>query len=155
MNADPLNPLMTPIYYEAHVTVEPCFGERLEALNKLVAHSGFRVANLVMLGKNYPNQKDSFISGRDPTAEMMTVRVFDLVKRLVLEGFQVYRFKIEATLFDTKRHEKEPKDVQETKTTKPPTVRTMPDRFIEPPPDRHDPNERFQGEFGDQADVPF
>ena len=90
------------LYYECHVTIEPVFGERLEFLKKLAETYTFRVANLVMLGKDFPNQKDSFCSARHSRLETLRELMLLFVHAAKETGFKVFRYKLEATLFDTK-----------------------------------------------------
>lgn len=91
-------------YYEAHVTIEPVFDERLEELKMLTAIHGFRVADLLLQrrksDKEQRSSKDSFCTGRSSDLDDLFDRMTDMVKHLELLGFQVWRQKIEAVLFD-------------------------------------------------------
>jgi hypothetical protein len=90
------------MYYECHVTVEPVFGERLEELKSLADSCSFRVANLVMLDKDFPNQKDSFCSARHKDLQTLGDLMLRFVGALKIKEYKVFRYKLEATLFDTK-----------------------------------------------------
>lgn len=93
-------------YYEAHVTVEPVFEERLE-LFKVICHDyKFRVANLLMQKRKGDTEErsknDSFCTGRGISYTDIEKRMLKLVDRLAKEGFKVWRYKIESTLLDSR-----------------------------------------------------
>ncbi len=90
------------LYYECHVTTEPVVGERLIELEKLAALYTFRVANLVMLEKDTPNQRDAFCSARSLSLFILENLMMHFVETLKRNDFTVFRYKLEATLFDTK-----------------------------------------------------
>lgn len=97
---------MTPLYYEAHVTVEPVFGDRLEALKKLASHHGFRVADLIMKkspeGEETSSQKDSFCSAKSFQLTDLTARMQSFLLALTWSGFTLYRYKVEYAVIDSK-----------------------------------------------------
>lgn len=93
-------------YYEAHVTVEPVFEDRLERF-KVVCHDyKFRVANLLMQKRREDTEErsknDSFCTGRGISYTDIKTRMLSLVDRLQKEGFKVWRYKIESTLLDSR-----------------------------------------------------
>lgn len=93
-------------YYEAHVTVEPVFEDRLE-LFKVICHDyKFRVANLLMQKRAQDTEErsknDSFCTGRGISYTDTKKRMLALVARLEKEGFKVWRYKIESTLMDSR-----------------------------------------------------
>jgi NTP pyrophosphatase (non-canonical NTP hydrolase) len=104
-------------YYEAHVTVEPVFEERLEEF-KIICHDyKFRVANLLMQKRKSDTEErsknDSFCTGRGISDTDMEKRMMKLVNRLEKEGFKVWRYKIESTLLDSRYDDsKRPLDKQ-------------------------------------------
>lgn len=100
---------MTPLYYEAHVTLHPEFDEnRLRYLDATAALSEFRRAKLLMVRGNDKNiayedsKKDLFLSARDGDYATITQKTNRVVADLRARGFQVLRAKIEAALMDTK-----------------------------------------------------
>lgn len=93
-------------YYEAHVTVEPCFDEGL-ARFKVICHDyKFHVASLIMQKRKEDTEErskyDSFCTGRGISYTDIETRMLELVKRLQKEGFAVWRYKIESTLLDSR-----------------------------------------------------
>lgn len=93
---------MTPLYYEAHVTVEPLDGDALDRFRATCAEYDFRVADLFMRsGKR--SDVDSFCTGRHVDYGVLALRMFDLVSSLKRAGVKVWRWKIESALLDSKR----------------------------------------------------
>lgn len=93
-------------YYECHVTVAPVFGERLDEFKKIASQFSFRVADLLM--KKRPDAAlevspyDSFCTGRGKHYEDVRKRCELLVLTLKSNGFDVWRYKIEDTMLDSK-----------------------------------------------------
>lgn len=93
------------LYFEAHVTVEPLFEERLEQFRELAQKHQFRVAELLM--KKRPedtperSQHDSFCTGRSKNYRDLSNRMQDLVVALQQAGIQVWRYKVEETVLDS------------------------------------------------------
>ena len=94
------------IYYECHVTIEPVFDERLEALKDIVRPFGFQVADLLMLKKQNASpersKQDTFCTGRDKAYRAIHDRMMSLVEKLTLEGYDVWRYKIESVILDVR-----------------------------------------------------
>jgi len=95
---------MNPIYYESHVTVEPCFGDELKTFNQISGQFGFRVADLFLQKDRTVtperSNKDSFCTGKDKNYEDLKLRMDCLVTKLEKYNIQVWRAKIEAILYD-------------------------------------------------------
>ena len=95
-------------YYEAHVTIEPAFGARLELFRALCQAQQFHVATLVMrkrkTAKPKSSDEDAFCTGRSISYSDIEVRMFKLVASLKENGFIVRRYKIENTVLDS-RHD--------------------------------------------------
>lgn len=91
-------------YFEAHVTVEPVFEERLEHLRVLADSFGFKVADLLLQRRKTDQEqrsaKDSFCTGRSQEFEELLRRMKNMATELERAGFQVWRQKIEAVLYD-------------------------------------------------------
>lgn len=98
-------------YYEAHVTVEPVFEDRLESFRVICHDYKFRVANLLMQKRAHDTEErsknDSFCTGRGISYTDTKRRMLALVERLEKEGFKVWRYKIESTLLDSRYDDSE------------------------------------------------
>jgi len=102
------------IYHEAHVTIEPVFGERLELFRSICKDHGFKAANLLMQKDRTAtaerSDKDTFCTGhgKGDLYGMIDIasRMTDLVAHLRGRGFVVWREKIEQVVHDVK-HERE------------------------------------------------
>lgn len=93
------------LYYEAHVTIDPVEGVRLEFFRDLCATHRFRVAELLMrkpCGKLAPSTDDSFCTGRDAALEPLSQRTLALVADAQRHGYRVRRYKIEEALVDVR-----------------------------------------------------
>lgn len=93
-------------YYEAHITVEPVFGERLEQFKEVCKTYDFHVAILLMQKRQADtserSSKDSFCTGRSISYSDLEDRTLAMVKTLQEAGFTVWRYKIESTLLDSR-----------------------------------------------------
>jgi NTP pyrophosphatase (non-canonical NTP hydrolase) len=93
-------------YYEAHVTVEPVFDDKLERFKVICHDYKFRVATLLMQKRKQDTEKrsknDAFCTGRGISLTDIKKRMMDLVIRLEKEGFKVWRYKIESTILDSR-----------------------------------------------------
>ena len=92
-------------YYEAHVTVEPVFGERLERMKVIAKEFGFRVATLLMQKRpeDTPerSKNDTFCTGRSIARSDLEDRMVGMMTKLREEGFALWRHKIESTISDS------------------------------------------------------
>ncbi len=97
---------ISKLYYEAHVTIEPVFGERLEEAKKLGAFYGFKVGDLLMRKREEDTEErsknDTFMTGHGTSLTNVTFRVRRLVQMLQMNGFKVWRYKIEDTVMDSR-----------------------------------------------------
>jgi len=95
-----------PLYYEAHVTIEPVFDERLENFRKICELYEFRVADLLFKKRKHDTPQrssfDAFCTGRSKEYEDLQSRTCSLVNELKNNNFEVWRYKIESTLLDSK-----------------------------------------------------
>jgi hypothetical protein len=92
--------MISGMYYEAHVTIDPVSGERLQDFKMIAGQYGFRVADLIKVNGE-PSAKDSFCSARNRNYESMVMNTVDLVRSLRVHGFKVRRYKMEDTLCDS------------------------------------------------------
>lgn len=95
------------LYYESHVTIEPPHhADDLDSIKGLCRAHGFRIAELLM--QKRPNdtpersKHDTFCSTRSVDLEVLQRRMFDFVRAVVEAGYQVWRYKIEDVIIDSK-----------------------------------------------------
>lgn len=93
-------------YYEAHVTIEPVFEDRLDSFKEICKCFGFHVAILLLKKRkeDLPERsaEDSFCTGRSYSYQDIEYRMLSLIKILGESGFKVWRYKIEITLIDSR-----------------------------------------------------
>lgn len=106
--ASAARPSTARLYYEAHVTIEPVFGDRLFYARVIAEKHKFKVADLLMKKREEDTEerskKDTFITGHGKQFEDIVSRLNALVAELRAEGYKVWRYKIEDTLLDS-RHD--------------------------------------------------
>jgi len=102
--------IVTELYFESHITIEPIFDEnRLELFKKVIASYNFKAAKLYMLKggeKGIPNSKDSFCTARSKDYHKLCYDTHVCIIALQHLGFTVFRYKIENTLIDSKIDDK-------------------------------------------------
>lgn len=99
-----------PIYYECHVTIEPVFDERRDLAEAIAEKYGFRLAKLLMQRNRNEtperSDKDTFMTATaKPTPEgleLLSMQMGVMMVELEQQGFQVWRYKIEAALIDVR-----------------------------------------------------
>lgn len=93
------------LYYEAHVTIEPTFDEKLTQLQEIAGKFYFRVADLLMQKRTEDtperSKNDTFATTRHKNWEVILARVISFIAELQANGFKVWRYKIEDTLLDS------------------------------------------------------
>jgi hypothetical protein len=93
-------------YFEAHVTIEPVFDERLDNFAEICSKYKFRVAELLMKKREehqeLRSKYDSFCTGRGVSYKDLELRMIELIKNLKQREYKVWRYKIESTLLDSK-----------------------------------------------------
>lgn len=96
----------TSLYFEAHVTLDPVFGNTREHAADIAKRHGFKLADLIMRkregGPSVPHAEDTFMTARSVTWEDIRVRTIRVVEALRDSGFSVRRYKVENTLVDSK-----------------------------------------------------
>lgn len=95
------------LYYESHVTIEPLHDPvDLDNIRGLCKVHGFRLADLLMQKRpeDTPERSkhDTFCTGRSVDLNIIQLRMFELVYALHAAGYQVWRYKIESVLIDSK-----------------------------------------------------
>lgn len=97
---------MEPKSYEAHVTIEPVFGSRFDLFERVCKYFQFKPAELLLQKSREDtperSSKDSFCTGHGTDYGQLLCRVELLVHSLKVEGFQVWRYKIEGILLDVR-----------------------------------------------------
>lgn len=98
---------MTSKSYECHITIDPVFDERREAVEKLSASFSFKLAKLVMIkeGRTLENDKDTFMTGHAVSLRGLKTRMKLLCLALIQAGFVVRRYKIEEILIDSRTND--------------------------------------------------
>lgn len=95
--------LKSRLYYECHVTIEPPKTQQaLNVLEDIAKATGWRVSTFTMLkpGAEPPN---AFISYRNQDYTKTKASVRGVINNLESAGFNVMRWKIEDTLFDSNK----------------------------------------------------
>lgn len=94
------------LYYEAHVTIEPVFDVRLNALKSIAREHGFRVADLFMKKREADSETrskhDTFMTGHGKNLEDLQHRMSLMIRSAQSAGFQVWRYKIEDAVMDSR-----------------------------------------------------
>tara|TARA_R110000772_G_scaffold66361_2_gene147915 strand:- start:10954 stop:11436 length:483 start_codon:yes stop_codon:yes gene_type:complete len=94
------------LYLEAHVTIEPVFGERLDLATEIGARYKFKPAKLFMQKDRAVtperSDKDTFLTGHGQSKKDMEIRTRAVVSDLLAAGFAVWRYKVEDTLYDSR-----------------------------------------------------
>lgn len=94
----------TELYFEAHITVDPVFGNDLEAFKEISARYQFRVADLLMQKRQEDTPErskfDTFCTGRGTDYMDIKTRMCRLVFDLQTRCIKVRRYKLENTLID-------------------------------------------------------
>lgn len=99
---------MTPeiASYEAHITIEPVFGERFNKFEELCAPYKFKPAELLLQKQRAAtptrSNKDSFCTGHGFEYAEVKARTEKLVDDLKECGFDVWRYKIEGIVLDVR-----------------------------------------------------
>lgn len=95
-------------YYEAHVTIEPVFGKRRVEFELICEAHKFRPAVLLMQKRKKDTPKraanDAFCTARSISQSDLEDRMLGLLTQLHKAGFQIWRYKTESTLLDS-RHD--------------------------------------------------
>lgn len=94
------------LYLEAHVTIEPVFDERRAEAARIALKHRFRLADLLMKKERAATEersdKDTFMTGHSKSQSDICQRLIALVRDLRAAGFQVWRYKVEDTLVDSR-----------------------------------------------------
>ena len=98
--------VISKLYYEAHVTIEPVFDERREQVSELATTHGFKLAELLMKKRAEDTEerssKDTFMTAHSRSLNDITQRTVKAVVALQIAGYKVHRYKIEDTVLDSR-----------------------------------------------------
>ena len=101
-----MNRDVVDLYLEAHVTIEPVFGERRDQAAAIAKTFKFRLAELLMKKDREATEersdKDTFMTGHSKSRKDIEERTRGVVTLLKQFGFKVWRYKVEDTLVDSK-----------------------------------------------------
>lgn len=96
---------MISLYYEAHVTVEPLFGEDFSKFEAICRKHHFRAAGLFMQkrAEDTPerSKNDSFCTGRHRDMAQLENEMKELIAELRANKIKVWRYKMENTIYDS------------------------------------------------------
>lgn len=96
--------MSAPLYYEAHVTLDPVFDDDLAKLKQLATAHHFRVADLFMQKRREDTPErskfDAFTTARATSYDDLRLRSTCFADACHAAGFKVRRLKIEAALLD-------------------------------------------------------
>lgn len=102
---------MKPLYYEAHVTIEPVFDESLLNFMFICKEHKFYVATLLMQKRKDATEErskcDSFCTSHGQDQDELKKRMFALLDDLKKESYQVWRYKIEIISLDSRYDDSE------------------------------------------------
>jgi len=102
---------MKPLYYEAHVTIEPVFDEDLLNFIFICKEHKFYVATLLMQKRKDATEErskcDSFCTSHGQDPNELKKRMFALLDDLKKESYQVWRYKIEIISLDSRYDDSE------------------------------------------------
>lgn len=105
------NLISKPLYYEAHVTVEPVFDDKLVNFITICKEHRFHVATLLMQKRKEDTEErskyDSFCTSHGQNQEELKERMFSLLDDLKKESYQVWRYKIEIISLDSRYNDGE------------------------------------------------
>lgn len=106
-----LYPQIVPsrLYFEAHVTLDPVFGERRQQAEVIAKKHGFRLAKLIMRKREgdaeTPHEDDTFMTTRSTDWTWIRRACSGVITDLRDTGFVVRRYKIEDTLVDSNHYD--------------------------------------------------
>lgn len=100
-----------PLYYEAHVTIEPVFENKLTNFISICKEYKFYVATLLMQKRKEDTEErskyDSFCTSHGQDQAELKARMFSLLNHLKKDHFQVWRYKIEIISLDSRYDDSE------------------------------------------------
>lgn len=96
---------MKKLYYEAHITIEPIYGDDLLLAARLAENNRFKIADLLMKKERDATElrsdKDTFLSAKDEDVDVLISMTRKMLRDLWDAGFKVWRYKIEKAIIDS------------------------------------------------------
>lgn len=96
-------------YYECHITIAPIFDEARERVKTIATKHKFKLATLLMQKRatDTPEQSryDTFMTSHGKSLIDINTRMVICVNELRDAGFDVYRYKIEDIVIDSRIHD--------------------------------------------------
>lgn len=94
-------------YFESHITIEPIYSEvDSDNVKILAAKYKFKLAKLLMQKKGnnelVDSYLDAFMTGHSKDLNDLKLRTVGLCKELLANGYQIFRYKIEYTVLDSR-----------------------------------------------------
>jgi hypothetical protein len=93
--------MQAKLYFEAHITIDPVPEEQRPVVQTLGNPWGFKLAKLLMQ-KGEPSKIDTFMTAHGGDSDDVGRRVRGMVIDLQRHGFNVRRYKVEDTLYDSR-----------------------------------------------------
>lgn len=97
------------LYFECHITIEPVFDDELDHVKQIASRYKFRVADLLMKkdreATETRSEKDTFMTSHSQDLLDMKERMICAVKDLRVNGYKVWRYKIEDIVIDSRKDE--------------------------------------------------
>jgi hypothetical protein len=98
--------MISKLYYECHVTIEPVFDRRLDLARLIATGHKFKLADLLMQKRKEDtpqrSMNDTFMTAHGKDYQELESRMKSLILELRTNHFEVWRYKIEDTIIDSK-----------------------------------------------------
>lgn len=93
-------------YYECHITIAPVFENMLQTATNVGSMYGFKVAKLLMQKREADtparSMYDTLMTSHHKDYDILQKRMIECIQHLQSFRFQVYRYKIEDILIDSR-----------------------------------------------------
>ena len=97
---------MTTKLFEAHITIEPVFDDRLDIVKMVAGKWNFKVAELLMVKNRQDtpqrSNKDSFMTGHSNSYKILEAAIKAICNELHQAEVKVWRYKIEEIVLDSR-----------------------------------------------------
>jgi hypothetical protein len=100
---------MNILYYESHITIEPTDENGREKIEKIIRPFSFKLAKLLMQKRSVDTPErskyDTFCTGHGAEEKDIVYRMKQCVISLKMQGFKVWRYKIECVTIDSRNED--------------------------------------------------